>query len=104
MKAGFHETDITPILGMSWTSFDEAAPKAILTPCSISASVWGNGTQLVAIAGIDICVIGKDIVKAASAELNRKTSLDLLLCGASHTHKGGPAIESWAGNEKIEYN
>ncbi len=104
MKAGFYEVDITPELGMSCTCFNDGAAEGILTPFSITASSWSDGKKLVAAAGLDVIVIQEDIVKAACRELREKHNLDLLLCGASHTHKGGPVIENWAGDEEVFRN
>ncbi|HNS32469.1 MAG TPA: hypothetical protein PKN36_05790 [bacterium] len=101
IKAGFAEVDITPSPGMSVTSFSESAAHSALTPLSITASVFSDGQKTVAVAGIDAPVIEGEVFAAAFAELKKKTGLDLLLCCASHTHKGGPVIRRWAGNDEI---
>jgi len=99
MKAGFYEADITPVLGMSCTSFDNAKSKQILTPLSVNASIWSDNKRKVAIVGIDACVLERHIWEKEFLKLRNEIGLNLLLCSASHTHKSGPVIEDWVISE-----
>ena len=101
LKAGFAEADITPLPGMSCTSFVEPRKDKVKTPFSVTAAVFSDGAKNVAIVGIDGIVIQGRIYEAALARLKKQISLDALLCAASHTHSGGPVIDNWAGDEEI---
>ncbi len=101
LKAGFAEVDITPLPGMSCTSFVEPRNDKVKTPFSVTAAVFSDGAKSVAMVGIDGIVIQGRIYEAALAQVRKQTSLDTLLCAASHTHSGGPTIDNWAGDEEI---
>ncbi len=100
IKAGFAEVDITPPPGTSISTFTEDAAFNALTPLSVTACVLDNGKKKVAIAGIDTAVITREAFSAAFESLKKEIGLDLLLCCASHTHKGGPAIRAYGGSEE----
>ncbi len=101
IKAGFAETDITPLPGMSCCSFAQPKLELIKTKCSVTAAVFSDGQKTVAVAGVDVPALNRSVYNSALAALAKRCRVDMLLCAASHTHEGGPSINFRPGNEEL---
>ena len=94
MKAGFYETDITPLIGMEQPGgYGKMYVKGIHDRLKVRAAVINDGKETVALVGVDTCVIqSAEPVKAIRTEIEKLTGIKGagVLIGASHTHAGGP--------------
>ena len=94
MRAGFYECDITPAVGMEQPGgYGKAYIRGIHDPLSVRAAVIDDGSERVALLGVDTC----ELQPAAAMLRVRRTieeqcgiPADHVLIGASHTHNGGP--------------
>src|SRR3954464_15921583 len=89
VKAGFAERDITPDVGMEVPGgYGKSFSKRIHDPCKVRIAVFGDGTQRVALVGIDALVIPRAVVLAARAEIQEKCGMapEAIMIGASHSH------------------
>ena len=93
MKAGFAEVDITPSVGMR---FCGAAPLGVQTPCCFTAAYFETDTAKIALVGADLIRMNRDLLDDALPILRARLPLDLLICGASHTH-AAPPLHFWEG-------
>jgi hypothetical protein len=96
MRAGFAETDISPEHGSSCNFFEEMPGKRVVTPCLVTAAVFSAGGRTAAVAGVDAPALKAETVEAARRIIRERTGIGFLLCAASHTHSGGPCIDSRA--------
>lgn len=87
MRAGFFETDITPSPGMERpATYHKLFIKEINDPLKVRAAVFDNGETTVALVGIDAPIMPRQTFLKIKAQLP-----DIqIICGASHTHYGGP--------------
>ena len=92
MKAGFHETDITPPFGTERAgSYRKIYITGKLTPLKIRAGVFDNGETKAVFAGIDACMIDAAACNAACEIVTKACGIprENIMIGASHTHSGG---------------
>lgn len=94
MKAGFAERDITPKPGMErpggyGKAFHDGS---VHDRCKVRAGVFDDGTQRVALVGIDALVVPRRLVQEARERIEAACGIapEAVLIGASHTHSGGP--------------
>lgn len=86
MKAGFYETDITPPIGTERpATFNKLVVQTIHDPLKCRAAVFSDGTQKVALVGLD--TIGCGPVFRRKVEEALPEFKVILNC--SHTHYGG---------------
>jgi hypothetical protein len=93
VTAAFAERDITPALGMEVPGgYGKSFFKRIHDPCKVRIAVFGDGTQRVALIGVDALVVPRGVVVQARAEIQRKCGLpgEAVMIGASHSHSSGP--------------
>src|SRR4029450_13243413 len=93
VRSGFAERDITPDLGMEVPGgYGKAFAKRIHDPCKVRASVFDDGTQAVALVGLDALVVPRSVVIEARARIAQQTGLkpEAIMIGASHSHSSGP--------------
>jgi hypothetical protein len=92
-KTGFYETDITPALGMERpATYHKLFHTRIHDPLKVRACVLDNGTERLAIVGVDTCIIGRETVRLARDAVQAACGIagTNILIAASHTHSGGP--------------
>ncbi|MDB6172390.1 MAG: hypothetical protein JWL59_1701 [Chthoniobacteraceae bacterium] len=93
LKAGFAERDITPEIGMEvFGNYGKNFAKRIHDPCKARAAVFENGTQRVALVGLDTLVVPRQLVLEARLLVQKRCGIspDAILIGASHSHSSGP--------------
>src|SRR3954470_103559 len=93
LTATFAERDITPDVGMEVPGgYGKSFSKRIHDPCKVRIAVFGDGTQRVALIGVDALAIPRALVLEARAEIQRKCGLpgEAVMIGASHSHSSGP--------------
>lgn len=101
MRAGFAETDITPGVGMETPGgYGKAFSVAIHDALKVRAAVFGDGSQRVALVGVDTCGIGAHTVAAARREIVERCGIpgSHVTIAASHTHSGGPLYGALPGD------
>jgi len=86
MKAGFYECDITPPLGTERPAdLMKLLIEKISDPLKIRACILYDGTQKIALVGIDNVGVGEEFKNKVEAMLPEYN----LIISASHTHYGG---------------
>ena len=93
MKAGFFETDITPIIGMERPgTYHKTYWSAIHDPLKVRAGVFDDGQERVALVGVDTCIITDATIAKARRQIKSRCGLKAssVMIAASHTHAGGP--------------
>ncbi|UCH35401.1 MAG: hypothetical protein JSV65_03360, partial [Armatimonadota bacterium] len=94
MKAGFYEADITPAVGMEQPGgYGKVYISRIHDPLKVRAAVIDDGSERVALVGVDTCVIqSAQAVAEARQAVQEHCGIkgDHVLIAASHTHAGGP--------------
>jgi len=94
MKAGFAERDITPTEGMErpggYGKVFHRGPAH--DPCKVRAVVFDDGTNRVALVGVDALVVPRRLVLEARREIEKECGItpEAVMVAASHTHSGGP--------------
>jgi len=92
-KAGFVERDITPDIGMEAPGgYGKNYHRSFHDPCKVRAAVFDDGKKRVALVGVDILFVTRDLVKDARAEIEKRSGIkpECVLIGASHSHSSGP--------------
>jgi neutral ceramidase len=92
-KAGFAEKDITPDIGMeSPGNYGKSYHKTFHDPCKVRAVVFDDGQKRVALVGIDILFVTRNLVQEVRAEIQKRCGIqpDAVMIGASHSHSSGP--------------
>jgi neutral ceramidase len=92
-KAGFAERDITPDLGMEAPgNYGKNYHRTFHDPCKVRAAVFDDGTQRVALVGVDLLFLTRHLVTEARAEIQKRCGIrpECVLIGASHSHSSGP--------------
>ena len=96
MKAGFAERDITPRAGMEQPGgYQKAFHNGnIHDPCKVRAAVFDDGASRVALVGVDVAMLPRELVVQARSGISEQCGIpaDAVLVGASHTHSGGPTV------------
>jgi len=92
-KAGFAERDITPDLGMEAPgNYGKNYHRTFHDSCKVRAAVFDDGTQRVALVGVDLLFLTRHLVTEARAEIQKRCGIrpECVLIGASHSHSSGP--------------
>lgn len=93
LKTGFAERDITPDIGMEQPGgYGKAYLRRFHDPCKVRAAVFDDGSNRVAVVGIDSLVIPRQVVTAAREGIRSRCGIapDHIMIGASHSHSSGP--------------
>jgi neutral ceramidase len=93
IKAGFAERDITPSIGMEQPGgYSKSFHRSYHDPCKVRAAVFDDGTQRVALVGLDTLIVPRSIVLQARARIEKLTGIPAaaVMVGASHSHSSGP--------------
>lgn len=93
MKAGFSEKDITPSPGMEQPGgYGKDFANSVHDPCKVRASVFDDGTEKVAVIGVDAIMVSGELVERVRTRVKAKTGIakDAVLICASHSHSSGP--------------
>jgi neutral ceramidase len=100
-KAGFAERDITPDLGMEAPgNYGKSYHSSFHDPCKTRAAVFDDGRRRVALVGVDLLFVTRQLVLEARAEIEKRCGIpaQCVLIGASHSHSSGPIGMSEPGD------
>jgi neutral ceramidase len=93
LKAGFAERDIAPARGMQMDgNYLPDFVKGFHDKCKVRAAVFDDGTQRVALVGVDSIVMHRDMVEAARKTIEERCRIPggAVMIGATHDHSAGP--------------
>lgn len=100
-KAGFAQRDVTPDLGMEAPGgYGKSYHRSFHDSCKVRAAVFDDGSQRVAVVGLDLLFITRTLTKEVRADIEKRCGIkaDHILLGASHSHSSGPIGMSEAGD------
>lgn len=99
LKVGFGQVDITPPIGGIITGPGAPASTGIDDPLMAKAMVVESGNRKLAIVGVDLVKIRRDLADAAIAQASQRTGIarDALLICPSHNHSS-PLIPAQGDN------
>jgi len=92
-KAGFAERDVTPEVGMEMMgNYGKQYGRSIHDPCKVRAAVFDDGSNRVALVGLDSLMIHRQSVLRVREAITKRCGIpgDHVLLGASHSHSSGP--------------
>ena len=98
LRVGFGRSDITPPVGVMMTGAGIPAAQGTDDPLLASTLVAQSGDRTIAIVGVDLVKIRRDLADAAIAQASQRTGIDrdaVMIC-CSHNHSspfvpmGGP--------------
>jgi hypothetical protein len=92
-RAGFAERDVTPDAGMEMMgNYGKQYGQSIHDPCKVRAAVFDDGTNRVALVGLDSLIIQRESVLRVRKAITDRCGVpgDHVLLGASHSHSSGP--------------
>ncbi|MGH8245588.1 MAG: neutral/alkaline non-lysosomal ceramidase N-terminal domain-containing protein, partial [Gammaproteobacteria bacterium] len=92
-KAGFAERDVTPEVGMEMMgNYGKQYGRGIHDPCKARAAVFDDGTNRVALVGLDSLIIQRESVLRVRKAVTDRCGIPggHVLLGASHSHSSGP--------------
>ncbi len=93
MEAGFAERDITPPVGSERPGgYVKNFHREVHDACKVRAGVFGDGSQRVALVGIDALLIRGAVVEAARKRIEAECGIpgSNVMVAASHSHSAGP--------------
>lgn len=93
-RAGFADRDVTPDIGSEAPGgYGKVYHKTLHDPCKVRAVVFDDGTNKVALVGLDAIAIHRDSVNRVRRVIAKKTTIPetAILLGASHSHSSGPS-------------
>lgn len=100
-KAGFSEKDITPDIGMEGPGgYGKRYYKTFNDRCKVRAVVFDDGERRVALVGLDLLFVTREVVQTTRAEIQKRCGIDAdaIMIGASHSHSSGPIGMSEPGD------
>ncbi len=105
--AGAAAVDITPHhlpIGVAGSIAATTTDK-ITTPLHAKAVVFGDGETTIGIAVIDNCLIPRDLLDSAKAQVEEATGIrqDRILISATHTHSAPPVTGAHGNEPDIAY-
>ena len=95
-KVGFAERDITPDIGMEQPGdYDKSYHRTFHDRCKVRAVVFDDGSKRVALVGLDLISVTRNVVQEARAEIQKRCGIEpeAVMIGASHDHSAGPLSE-----------
>ena len=93
IKAGFAYQDITPDIGSEQPGgYGKSFHKTFHDACKVRAVVFDDGKKRVALVGLDLLAVPREVVLAARAEIKKVCGIEpeAVMIGASHSHSSGP--------------
>ena len=96
LRAGFARTEVTPAVGAEMPGgFQKNFATGVHDPLWIEAAYFGNEAVELAVVGVDLIMIPRDVVEEARSKVETRCGIPgrNILIGASHTHNGGPVVE-----------
>jgi len=105
-RAGFARTDLTPPVGAEVPGgFHKSFSKGIHDPLFAEAAVFSDGTTQVAVVGVDLIMLPRDVVADARRQAESLCGVPAanILLAASHTHNGGPVVDCLGSERDPEY-
>ena len=101
MQVGFGCADITPPVGKEVPGgFSKAYSETVHDPLYAAAMVIEAEDTRVALVGVDVLSVKGVVVREARREIEERTGIpgSHVMIGASHTHRGGPAVGALPGD------
>lgn len=93
IKAGFAEKDITPALGMEQPGgYGKVFHKTFHDPCKVRVAVFDDGTNRVALVGLDALMLPRSLALEARKGIEAACGIkgEGVMIAASHSHSSGP--------------